>query len=396
MPGVDGLELLPQLARRLPGATLILMSAFGTADLAIEAMKRGAYDYLSKPFAPSELLLVLRKARERERLRRSNQTLRREVQRAVGDRAIVAASPAMIAVLELLERAAEFKSTVLLTGESGTGKEVLARAIHAQSPRRDESFVAVNCAAIPEALLESELFGHAKGAFTGADRARRGLFVEADGGTLFLDEIGELPLPLQAKLLRVLETSSVRPVGGGTERKIDVRVVAATNRDLARAVGEKRFREDLYYRLHVIPIHLPPLRARRDDIPLLVERFTARFYEQHPLQPVREISAEVMRRLMDLPWPGNVRELKNAVERLLVLARGKRIDLRDLASAVPEPLPEAMAGLAAEIVPLRILTRRYVEWVLQQTSGNKQRAAQLLGIDASTIYRMLLRDESED
>jgi len=209
-----------------------------------------------------------------------------------------------------------------------------------------------------------------------------------------LDEIGDLALPLQAKLLRVLETSSVRPVGGGGgERKVDVRVIAATNRDLGRAVAEKRFREDLYYRLHVIPIHLPPLRARREDIPLLVERFAARFYEQHPDEPQREISNEVLRRLMDLPWPGNVRELKNAVERLLVLGRGKRVDLRDLAAALPEPLPEAMAGLQAEIVPLRVLTRRYVEWVLQQTSGNKLRAAQLLGIDASTIYRMLLRDE---
>ncbi|MCA1663429.1 MAG: sigma 54-interacting transcriptional regulator, partial [Myxococcales bacterium] len=199
-----------------------------------------------------------------------------------------------------------------------------------------------------------------------------------------------------AKLLRVLETSTVRPVGGGTERKVDVRVVAATNRDLARAVGEKRFREDLYYRLHVIPVHLPPLRARREDIPLLIEQFAARFYEQHPEQPVREISSEVLRRLMDLPWPGNVRELKNAVERLLVLGRGKRLDLRDLAAAVPEPLPEALAGIASEIVPLRVLTRRYVEWVLQQTSGNKVRAAQLLGIDASTIYRMLVRDEPEE
>ena len=250
---------------------------------------------------------------------------------------------------------------------------------------------------MPETLLESELFGHVRGAFTGADRDRRGLFEVADGGTLFLDEIGELPLPLQAKLLRVLETSSVRPVGGGGgERKVDVRVVAATNRDLARAVGEKRFREDLYYRLHVIPVHLPPLRARRDDIPLLVERFAARFYEQHPAQMQREISTEVLRRLMDLPWPGNVRELKNAVERLLVLARGRRIDLRDLAAALPEPLPEAMAGVASEIVPLRVLTRRYVEWVLEQTGGNKVRAAQLLGIDASTIYRMLLREEGEE
>jgi two-component system response regulator HydG len=297
---------------------------------------------------------------------------------------------------DLLERVCAVSSPVLIFGESGTGKELVSRALHHGGPRANAPFVAINCAAITETLLESELFGHPKGAFTGATESKKGLFLEADGGTLFLDEIGEMPLALQAKLLRVLESSAVRPVGGGAERKVDVRVIAATNRDLARAVTEKRFREDLYYRLHVIPIHLPPLRARREDVPLLVEQFVTRFYAQHPDLPVREISTEVMRRLMDLPWPGNVRELKNAVERLLVLARGKRIDLRDLALAVPEPLPEAMAGVAAEIVPLRVLTRRYVEWVLQQTSGNKLRAAQLLGIDASTIYRMLLRDESEE
>ncbi|HZS35480.1 MAG TPA: sigma 54-interacting transcriptional regulator, partial [Polyangia bacterium] len=215
----------------------------------------------------------------------------------------------------------------------------------------------------------------------------------ADGGTLFLDEIGEVPIGLQAKLLRAIETSSVRPVGGGAERKIDVRIVAATNRDLARAVQEKKFREDLYYRLHVIPVHLPPLRARREDIPLLVEHFAARVAEQHPDQAPREITSEVMRRLIELPWPGNVRELKNAVERLLLLARGKRVDVRDLALAVPEQPPEAMAALANEIVPLRVMTRRYVEWVLAQTNGNKVRTAQLLGIDASTIYRMLSRED---
>ncbi|MGZ3442312.1 MAG: sigma-54 interaction domain-containing protein, partial [Polyangia bacterium] len=360
------------------------------------AVRRGAAQYLTKPFKMEEAALVLERALSESGLKRENAELRRAVEERLSFRNLVGKSAVMQQLYDLLERVSAISSPVLITGESGTGKELVARALHHGSARATAPFVAINCAAITESLLESELFGHQKGAFTGASEAKKGLFVEADGGTLFLDEIGELPLPLQAKLLRVLETSSVRPVGGGSERKVDVRVIAATNRDLARAVGEKRFREDLYYRLHVIPIHLPPLRARRDDIPLLVERFTARFYEQHPTQhPVREISAEVMRRLMDLPWPGNVRELKNAVERLLVLARGKRIDLRDLASAVPEPLPEAMAGLAAEIVPLRILTRRYVEWVLQQTSGNKQRAAQLLGIDASTIYRMLLRDEPE-
>ncbi len=237
MPGIDGLELVPQLAQRLPGTTIVLMSAYGSSDLAIEAMQRGAYDFLAKPFQPAEVLLVLRKARERERLRRSNQLLRRDIQRAVGDRPIVAASPVMIELLEVMERTSAFKTTVLLTGESGTGKEVLSRAIHAQSPRRNEEFVGVNCGAIPENLLESELFGHAKGAFTGADRVRQGLFATADGGTLFLDEIGELPIALQVKLVRVLQEEEIRPLGESKPRSIDVRVIAATARDLEAEVA---------------------------------------------------------------------------------------------------------------------------------------------------------------
>jgi two-component system response regulator HydG len=394
MDGVDGLDVLEAARAADPTRPVIIMTAYGTIDGAIEAVRRGAAQYLTKPFKMEEAALTLERALGESGLRRENAELRRAVEERLGFRSLVGKSPVMQQLYDLLERVSAISSPVLITGESGTGKELVARALHHGGPRAKAPFVAINCAAIAETLLESELFGHGKGAFTGAVEARKGLFVEADGGTLFLDEIGDLALPLQAKLLRVLETSSVRPVGGGGgERKVDVRVIAATNRDLGRAVAEKRFREDLYYRLHVIPIHLPPLRARREDIPLLVERFAARFYEQHPDESQREISNEVLRRLMDLPWPGNVRELKNAVERLLVLGRGKRVDLRDLAAALPEPLPEAMAGLQAEIVPLRVLTRRYVEWVLQQTSGNKLRAAQLLGIDASTIYRMLLRDE---
>ena len=395
MDNVDGLDVLEAARAADPTRPVIIMTAYGTIDGAIEAVRRGAAQYLTKPFKMEEAALMLERALGERGLKRENAELRRAVEERLGFRNLVGKSAVMQQLYDLLERVSAISSPVLITGESGTGKELVARALHHGGPRAKAPFVAINCAAITETLLESELFGHQKGAFTGATEAKKGLFVEADGGTLFLDEIGELPLPLQAKLLRVLESSAVRPVGGGGERKVDVRVIAATNRDLARAVGEKRFREDLYYRLHVIPIHLPPLRARRDDIPLLVERFVARFYEQHPSETQREISTEVLRRLMDLPWPGNVRELKNAVERLLVLARGKRVDLRDLAGALPEPLPEAMAGVASEIVPLRVLTRRYVEWVLEQTGGNKLRAAQLLGIDASTIYRMLLRDEDE-
>jgi two-component system response regulator AtoC len=393
MPGLDGLELLPQLARRLPGATLILMSAFGTADLAIEAMRRGAYDYLAKPFTPSELLLVIRKARERERLRRTNQMLRREIHRAVGDRPIVAASPSMISVLELLERAAEFKSTVLLTGESGTGKEVLARAIHAQSPRRDEAFVAVNCAAIPETLLESELFGHAKGAFTGADRARRGLFVEADGGTLFLDEIGELPSPLQAKLLRVLQEEEVRPVGESKSRRVDVRVIAATARDLESDVASGRFREDLFYRLNVVRVKVPPLRERREDIPLLLDHFLAHFRDLLG-RPVRSLADDALEKLLAYRWPGNVRELENVMERALILAEGERIGLRELPANVVTPEPtESRAEPAPSDFSLRQARRaaetELIQRALRATGGNRTHAARLLQIShRALLYKL--------
>jgi len=393
MPGTDGFELLPQLARKLPGATLLLMSAYGSAELAIEALKRGAYDYLAKPFAPSELLLAIRKAKERERLRRANQLLRRDVMRAVGERPIVAASPVMIGVLETLERAAEFKSTVLLTGESGTGKEVLARAIHAQSPRRGEAFVAVNCAAIPENLLESELFGHARGAFTGADRARRGLFVEAHGGTLFLDEIGELPVPLQAKLLRVLQEEEVRPVGESKARRVDVRVIAATVRELESDVASGRFREDLFYRLNVMRVHVPPLRDRREDIPLLLDHYLAQFRESLG-RPVREIGDEALAKLTAYRWPGNVRELANVIERAVILASGEQITLRELpAELVSAAAPAASDAFAANDFSLRRARRaaesELIRSALRATEGNRTHAAKLLGIShRALLYKL--------
>jgi two-component system response regulator AtoC len=391
MPGIDGLALLPDLARRRPDATLILMSAYGTEELALEAMRRGAYDYLAKPFQPSEVLLAIRKAQERERMRRKSELLAREVERAVGDRPIVAASPTMIDVLELVERAAEYKATVLLTGESGTGKEVLARAIHAQSPRRGESFVAVNCGAIPETMLESELFGHAKGAFTGADRARRGLFVEADGGTLFLDEIGELPFPLQVKLLRVLQEEEVRPLGESKSRSIDVRVIAATARELEAEVAAGRFREDLFYRLNVLRVEVPPLRARREDIPLLVDHFIALF--RHALaKPVRGISDEALNRLVAYRWPGNVRELENVVERAMILARGDQLSLRELPANVVH-LEAADLEIAAGDLSLRKARRaaesEMIRRALRETQGNRTHAARLLGIShRALLYKI--------
>ncbi|MEE9606994.1 MAG: sigma-54 dependent transcriptional regulator [Myxococcota bacterium] len=390
MPGMDGLELLPELTARAPGVPIILMSAYGTADLAIEAMKRGAYDYLAKPFQPSEALLAIRKAQERERLRRANHLLRRDVQRAVGERPIVAASPGMIQLLEVMERAAAFKATVLITGESGTGKEVLARAIHAQSPRRQAAFVAVNCAAIPETLLESELFGHAKGAFTGADRARRGLFAEASGGTLFLDEIGELPTPLQVKLLRVLQEEEVRAVGDAKPRKVDVRVIAATSRDLDADVASGAFRDDLFYRLNVVRLEVPPLRERPKDIPLLLDHFLGHFRKTLG-KDVRVITDDALDRLVAYRWPGNVRELENVIERALILVNGDRITLRELPQNVAAPGGEP--GAKAPDLSLRrarkVLEADMIRQALGTTGGNRTHAARLLDIShRALLYKI--------
>jgi len=390
MPGMDGMELLPSLVRRLPSATVIMMSAFGGADLAIEAMQRGAYDYVAKPFQPSEVLLVLRKARERERLRRSNAALRRDVQRAVGDRPIVAASQVMIEVLETLERASEFKATVLITGESGTGKEVLARAIHAQSPRRNEAFVAVNCGAIPETLLESELFGHAKGAFTGADRAHRGLFEAADGGTIFLDEIGELPASLQVVLLRVLQEEEIRPLGDSKARAIDARVIAATSRDLEAEIASSRFREDLFYRLNVVRLSVPPLRDRKEDIPLLVDHFVARAREALG-RPLRTVSDDALEKLVAYQWPGNIRELENVIERGAILARSEVLTQADL----PGNILETSVGHAREPGDFslkrakRALEADLILQALRSTGGNRTHAARLLGIShRALLYKI--------
>ena len=389
MPGVGGLELLPQLARRLPGTTLILMSAYGTDELALEAMNRGAYDYLAKPFQPREVILTLRKARERERLRRSNALLRREVQRAVGDRPIVAASESMIELLELMERAAAYKTTVLITGESGTGKEVLARAVHAQSPRRNEAFVAINCGAIPETLLESELFGHAKGAFTGADRARRGLLLEADSGTLFLDEIGELPMALQVKLLRVLQEEEVRPLGDSKSRAIDVRVIAATSRHLEAEVTANRFREDLFYRLNVVRLDVPPLRERPKDISLLVDHYFAHFRDLLG-KPLRGIADEALERLVHYAWPGNVRELENVIERAVILADGDRLTLRELPENVVTPTQPGATGQDLCLRRARrTLEADLIQRALRATGGNRTRAARLLEIShRALLYKI--------
>jgi two-component system response regulator AtoC len=387
---MDGMELLPHLVRRLPSSTVIMMSAYGTDELALAAMNRGAYDYLAKPFQPSELVLTIRKARERERLRRANQLLRRELERTA-ERPIVATSEAMIELLEVMERVAAYKSTVLLTGESGTGKEVLARAIHAQSPRRDEVFVPVNCGAIPGSLLESELFGHARGAFTGADRAKRGLFREADGGTLFLDEIGELETPLQVKLLRVLQEEEILPVGESKARRVDVRVIAATARKLEADVAEGRFREDLYYRLNVVRLEVPPLRERPKDVPLLVDHFVAKLRDTLG-KPVRGVSDEVLERLVAYSWPGNVRELENVIERALILCEGPEITLRELPETLVAPADPGETAGAADMSLRRARRSAEIQAIrraLRATGGNRTHAARLLDIShRALLYKI--------
>jgi two-component system response regulator AtoC len=391
MPGIDGFDLIPQLGRRLPGVPVILMSAHGTTDLAVEAIERGAYDYLAKPFQPSELLLMLRKTQERERLRRANQLLQRDVERAVGDRPIVAASQPMIDLLELLERTAAYKTTTLLTGESGTGKEVLARAIHAQSPRRNEPFVPVNCGAIPENLLESELFGHVKGAFTGASRPRRGLFAEAHRGSIFLDEIGELPQPLQVKLLRVLQEEEIRPVGDSKSQSIDVRVIAATARDLEREIADGRFREDLFYRLNVVRLHVPALRERREDIPLLVDHFLARFREALG-KPVRGVTDDALERLTRYRWAGNVRELENVMERAVILADGDHVTVACLPDNIVHAHDEGGVDGEGDFSlknARRAFEARMIRRALRATNGNRTHAAKLLEIShRALLYKI--------
>src|SRR3954468_7239176 len=330
MPGRPGLELVDEVRKRHLGTTVVVMTAYGSKEVAIEAMKRGAYDYLSKPFEADEVVLLLRKAEERERLFRENVTLRKQLRSGgqepeTGLGEMVAKSGRMNDLFRTIRKIAEFKTTVLVGGESGTGKELVARAIHRLSPRASAPFIAVNCGAIPGSLLESELFGHRKGAFTDATRDRKGLFEEATGGTLFLDEIGELPLALQVKLLRALQEEEIRRLGDTQDIKVDCRVVAATARDLAEEVRRGAFREDLYYRLNVLAIHLPPLRDRREDIPLLVDHFVRRMNARMNLQ-ITGTSSEAMRLLIESEWPGNVRELENTVERAMVLTEGPQID----------------------------------------------------------------------
>jgi DNA-binding NtrC family response regulator len=381
MDDVDGLDLLREAQATASRPRVILMTAFGSLETAIEAMRQGAFDYLTKPFKLAQVSVAVRRALQDRELREENRRLRAEVECRFGPDAVLGKSKAMQTVIEQVRAIAASDASVLLFGESGTGKEVVARAIHWSSPRREAPLVTVNCAAIPEALLESELFGHVKGAFTGADRRRRGLFVEANGGTLFLDEISEMPLALQPKLLRALQERTVRPVGGDEEVRIDFRIVSATNRDLPVLVREGKFREDLYYRLAVIPIRIPSLRERPEDIPLLASHFLERTAKKLD-KPLDGFSEDALTWLAAHRWPGNVRELENVVERAATLARGPRVTVADLRTEFAAVTTEtSLRPTLAE------LEDRYVEQVLAEAKGDKTAAAKILGVSVRTLQR---------
>jgi DNA-binding NtrC family response regulator len=387
MPAPDGLEVLRRARATDPSLPVILMTAHATIATAIEAMKQGAVDYVEKPFNNDELKALAKRALDLNRLARENRYLRAEARSRHSVGRIVAASPAMQDVLALVRRSARAPSTVLVTGESGTGKELVARAIHYESDRVGGPFVAANCKAFAEGVLESELFGHEKGAFTGADAARAGLFEEAHGGTLFLDEIGEVSPDFQAKLLRVLQEKQVRRVGGAGVRPVDVRLVAATNRDLRAEVSAGRFREDLYFRLAVIPIHLPPLRDRREDVLPLARHFLAKWREELG-RSVEGWSEEVERYLREHSWPGNVRELENTFERGVALARGPRIEMDDL---LLDPVSDAAGGGDAQGLHdfLEGAAMDRIRAVLSETGGKRVEAARRLGVDRTTLYRLI-------
>jgi two-component system response regulator AtoC len=399
MGTIDGLAVLREFKQFSPGTSIVLLTAFGSMEGAIEAIRHGAYDYLAKPFKKEDITLVVRRSLEHSRLMRENTRFREELRERHDLSLLVGSSPPMLEVYKLVARVAVGKSTVLLEGESGTGKELIARAIHYNGMRREKPFVPVNCAALPEALLESELFGHEKGAFTGATGAKLGLFEMAHHGTLFLDEIGEIGPALQPKLLRAIQEQEVRRVGGTTPVKVDVRVIAATNRDLAEEVKEGRFREDLYYRLNVVRIVLPPLRERQDDIPMLAQHFLQKYTAGTHTQPIHGFVPETMAILRRYHWPGNVRELENVIERAVSLAHSPLILPQDLPEALRttgEPVWLDERGLkTAEsdeaLVTLEELEKRYLQRVLRETGWNKVRAAKVLGIDRRTLYRMAER-----
>ena len=383
MPEMDGLSFLKAIKEKNIHPTIIMMSAYGTIDLAIEAMKLGAYDYVSKPFKPDEIILTLKKAEERERLKKENILLKKEIKKERELENIITKNDKMLQIFETIRKISDYDTSVVITGESGTGKELVAKAIHYNSTRSSKPFIAINCGAIPENLLESELFGYVKGAFTDAHQHKKGLFEEANGGTLLLDEIGELPSTLQVKLLRVLQEGEVRKIGDTKQIKLDVRIISATAKDLVQEIKNETFREDLFYRLNVIQIDIPPLRERREDIPLLVNHFINRYNEKHHLK-VKNISSAALNLLLEHDWQGNIRELENAVERAVILSEGSRIEV----SALPSDIRKLKISEEKEVDSdeysikkmHRIMEEQLIRKALDKTHGNRTHAAKLLEI----------------
>ncbi len=386
MKDIDGLMFLKKVQADYPGVTTIMMTAFGSIETAIEAMKSGAFHYIVKPFKNEEMALLVNRAMENVKLKTENKVLRQQLNKSFKIEDMIGKSSAMTSVFELIKLVASAGANVLVTGESGSGKEVVARALHNSGPRKSKPFIPLNCTAIPEQLLESELFGHVKGSFTGAVSDKKGLFEEADGGTLFLDEIGDLSLSLQAKLLRVLQDRQIRPVGGNQIKTVDVRIIAATHRDLKIMVKDGKFREDLFYRLNVIPVRVPALRERLEDIPLLVENFIEKFAARNNSN-VKGIAPDAMALLMAHPWPGNVRELENVIERAMVLTRGEMIEKSVVLGSALEEAKNNIEELHADRPTLEKLEERYIKMILGEVNNKKDEAASVLGISRRTLYR---------
>ena len=386
MPQVDGLEFASRLQTLRPEIPIILITAFGSIETALEAMKRGAFHYIVKPFKLVEMGVNVDRAMEHRKLQRDNTALRDEVKKSWNMGSVIGKSSAMKSVFDLVARVSQATANVLVTGESGTGKEMVARAIHQQGPRSNKPFVAINCTAIPESLLESELFGHAKGSFTGAISKKRGLFEEAEGGTLFLDEIGDMNVLLQSKLLRVIQEKKIRAVGDNVDHAINVRIIAATHKDLKVAIKDGRFSEDLYYRLSVIPIVIPPLRHRQDDIPILADYFLKK-YSATNNSSVRGFTKRAVSKLMSLKWEGNVRELENLIERAVVLSTSGLIDESDIPTPETTNAETFFGGATGDFPTLEQLERRYIEMIMEKTAGRKDKASQILGINRRTLYR---------
>ena len=388
MKGLKGLDLLEEAKKVAPLTPVIIITAFGTIESAIQAMKMGAYDYITKPFRMEEILLTVKKALENRQLKKEVFRLKKEVEARYHFQQLIGKSPSMQKIYDLIERIRDSSHSVLITGESGTGKELVARAIHYSGLRKEGPFLAVNCAAIPETLLESELFGYRRGAFTDAKTDKRGLIFEAKGGTLFLDEITEMPPILQAKLLRVIEEKKVRPLGDTTAYPIDVRIISASNRDMKEMIHQGRFREDLYYRLKVIDIELPPLRERREDIPLLVQYFINRFGMEP--KKIAGVTEEAMKILLNYFWPGNVRELENIIQRAIALCQQDLILPEDLpASLLPQPDENLVEKGVREKYTMDQMEKEYIKRVLIEVGGNKSKASEILGLDRKTLYRKL-------